>query len=249
MTDAPNDRPRRLLAVFPHPDDESYGCAGLLARLGAAPDAATALLCLTRGEASKMGTQRGLTPAEVGALRTERLERVRDLVELDVLDVRDLPDGGLARLALDVVAAVVGEVLDTFRPHVVIAHCARGVNGHLDHVATHWAVRRALADRPGIRLAMVAYRKAVCDSLAPCLLFPTKDEHIDVTLRLDERETAAKEACLRVHDGIVTLYADRAQRGRLLLRPPVEEFDLLGECLTAPTDDVFSGIRTPLTRE
>jgi LmbE family N-acetylglucosaminyl deacetylase len=238
---------RRLLAVFPHPDDESYGCAGLLSRLGRQPDASAGLLCLTRGEASSMGRERGLSPTEVGALRTERLERVREILGLELLDVRDLPDGGLARLAMAEVAAVVLEAVDAFRPHVVVAHCARGVNGHLDHVATHWAVRRALEERPGIRVAQVAYRNEICRRLAPRLLFPTKDEHIDVTVHLDDDETAAKEACLRIHDGIVTLYPDRVEaggtdHGRLVLRPRTEEFDLLGERFESPVEDVFAGL-------
>ncbi|MHC4924111.1 MAG: PIG-L family deacetylase, partial [Planctomycetota bacterium] len=47
-------RPRRLLAVFPHPDDEAYGCSGLFVRYGKDPETAVVLLTLTRGEASSM---------------------------------------------------------------------------------------------------------------------------------------------------------------------------------------------------
>ena len=36
-------QPKRLLAVFPHPDDESYGPAGTLHQLGRDPDNATAV--------------------------------------------------------------------------------------------------------------------------------------------------------------------------------------------------------------
>ena len=69
-------RKKRLLAVFPHPDDEAYGCAGALARAGRDPDGAAVLLCLTRGEASKMGPERGLSPDEVCDSLSRRGTRV-----------------------------------------------------------------------------------------------------------------------------------------------------------------------------
>jgi len=238
----PSAAPRRLLAVFAHPDDEAYGVAGLLARLGADPSAEAALLCLTRGEASSTGPARGLSPAEVGALRTRRLEQVAEITGLAALHVLDLPDGRLARRPLADVAAAIGVVLDAFAPDVVVTHCARGVNGHADHVAAHWGVRRALEDRPGTRLAMVAYRREACDAIRPRLLFATADDEIDVTIRLDARETAAKEACLRAHEALATLDPARAAAEGLLLRPAVEELDLLGEDLTPPADDVFYGL-------
>jgi LmbE family N-acetylglucosaminyl deacetylase len=233
---------RRLLAVFAHPDDEAYGVAGLLTRLGADPAASAALFCLTRGEASSMGPARGLSPTEVAALRTERLHRVAEITALDRLVVGDLPDGGLARQPLPDVAAEVRRVLDDFEPQVVVTHCARGVNGHPDHVAAHWAVRRALEDRPGVRLAMVAYRQEACEAVRPRLLFPTKDAEIDVTLVLDERERAAKEACLRVHEAVASIDPEYASERGLLLRPAVEELDVLGTDLSPPTDDVFYGL-------
>ena len=234
--------PRRLLAVFAHPDDEAYGVAGLLARLGADPDASAALLCLTRGEASSMGPARGLSRQEVADLRTERLRRVAEITSLDTLHVGDLPDGRLAREPLTRVAAAVGEVLDAFDPQVVVTHCARGVNGHADHVAVHWGVRRALESRPGIRLAMVAYRQEACDAVKPRLLFPTKDAEIDVTVTLTEAEAAAKEACLRVHEALATIDPDVAAETGLLLRPAVEELDVLGADFAPPVDDVFYGL-------
>ena len=53
--------------------DENDRGVRTLARAGADPDTAAVCLCLTRGEASSMGPQRGLTPAQVAELRTQRL--------------------------------------------------------------------------------------------------------------------------------------------------------------------------------
>lgn len=231
-------RPRRLLAVLAHPDDEAYGCAGALARAGTDPDAAAVLLCLTRGEASSMGPARGLTPAEVGALRERRLVAVAAHLGLDGLLVPGLPDGRLDRLPLAAVDAPVRAALEAFDPQVVITADARGVNGHRDHIAAHWAVRRALADAPARRLALLAYPPDVCEAAKPRLLFPTRDAEIDAVLALDAHEIDAKEASLREHEALVTLRPEAAGND-LVVRPPVERYDLLGEEHNPPLDDLF----------
>jgi LmbE family N-acetylglucosaminyl deacetylase len=229
-------RARRLLAVFPHPDDESYGCAGTLKRLAADPDAATALLCLTHGEASEMGPARGLSPEEVADLRAQRMEEVGRILELDGLIVGGFPDGRLAHCALDAVAAAIDTVLRAFEPQVVIAHDPRGVNAHGDHIATHWALRHALLGKQ-VRLAMLAYPASVAEEIKPRLLFATPEDEIDAILHLTEEEIEAKERCLRIHEAFVTM---RDAAGTLLRRPPVERYDFLGEERSPPVSDVFA---------
>ncbi|NNE43295.1 MAG: hypothetical protein HKN12_03730 [Gemmatimonadetes bacterium] len=231
------DRSRRLLAVFPHPDDESYGPAAALARTARHGDGAAAYLCLTRGEASSLGRERGLSPEEVAALREERLLRVAEILPLQGLVIRDFPDGGLAFRPLDEVAASIGEVLDAFRPQVVIGHDPRGVNGHLDHVAAHWALRHALLTRPEIRLAMVAYTPDIVEELKPRLMFPTPVEAVDVEIVMTDEEAEAKEAVLRVHDALITVRDDAPPE--LIRRPRVERFSWLRDTHGPPAPDLF----------
>lgn len=233
--------PRRVLAVFAHPDDEAYGCAGALARYAANENAATVLLTMTRGEASSMGPQRGLTPTQVGDLREQRLEQVAEILGLDGLIVADLPDGQLAKLEFRDLAAPIQDVLEHFEPEVIITHDARGVNGHPDHIAVHWGVRWTRGGTWGstcfTRLALVAYPPETCEAAKPRLLFPTANEDIDVSLELSAAEIDAKEACLRVHEGLITVRPvpgdDRPSR------PPVEHFDLFDECFAPPLSDLF----------
>jgi LmbE family N-acetylglucosaminyl deacetylase len=229
---------KRLLAVFPHPDDESYGPAGTLARAGAERDTAVVVFCMTRGEASSIGKERGISPDEVAELRHERLMRVADHLKLDAMLIGEEPDGKMAYRPLDHMSASIFAVLEAFRPQVVIAHDPRGVNAHPDHIATHWALRHALLRASRTRVAMMAYPEELADALKPRLLFATPESEIDAVVHLSDAEIEAKEACLRAHDALITLRDDADPS--LLRRPPVERYDFLGEDFDPPLDDLFA---------
>ena len=236
---------RRLLAVFPHPDDESYGCAGALSRAAADPDAAVGLLTLTDGEASTVLARAGHSREEVAALRRERMHAVAETLGMDFLALPGLPDGQLARADLDELAAPIRSALDALEPQVVVAHDPRGVNGHADHIATHFAVRLALRERPDVRLAMVAYPQALVESMLPRLMFATPKDEIDAELALSQEERAAKERCLRLHDALITIVDDGPTDA--LRRPAIEYYDFLGESFAARRHDLFEDLPTATT--
>ena len=236
-------RSRRVLAIFPHPDDESYGPSGTLYRIARDPDSATAVYIMTRGEASSMGPQKGLTREQVADLRRGRLEQVDRILGLDALLIGDFPDSGMAHARLEDMAAAIGACLDALRPQVVIAHDARGVNAHPDHIAAHWALRAALAGRDTIRLAMLAYNEDLAEAIKPRLLFATPEAEVDCVIDLDTAETDAKQACLDVHEAIVTLRDDPTDDR--LLRPPLERYSFLRESFDPPTNNLFEGLLGP----
>ena len=118
---------------------------------------------------------------------------------------------------------------------------ARGVNGHKDHVAVHWAVRRALEAHPKTRLALLAYPPEVSETALPRLIFPTAEAEIDASLTLSDSERDTKEACLRVHEALVTLSPD-GDDSTLVVRPPVEHYDLLGESHAPRLVDLFTSL-------
>jgi len=231
-------REQRVLAVFSHPDDESYGPSGTLFRIARDPDAATAVFIMTRGEASSMGPQKGLSPDAVAALRRDRLSKVDEVLGLDALLIGEFPDGGMAFRPLQEMADAVGACLDALEPQVVIAHDPRGVNAHADHIATHWALRSALATRPGIRLAMLAYLSDIVEQIKPRLMFATPESAVDCVIELHGEEIDAKERCLEIHEALITLAGDGAD-GRIV-RPPIERYDFLGENFDPPVADLFA---------
>jgi LmbE family N-acetylglucosaminyl deacetylase len=92
MTDA-----LRLLAVFAHPDDESMGMGGTLAKY-AAEGVETYLVCATRGERGWFGSEEqnpGLSA--LGKIRERELESAADELGLKALYFLDYVDGDVDR--------------------------------------------------------------------------------------------------------------------------------------------------------
>lgn len=123
----------RVLAVAPHPDDESLGFGGTLALLGDRGARTTLVLC-SDGE-STLGS--GLAPAEIA--RRRRSEATAAAALLGVADVRPLgyPDTGLT----GDLAALSGELrglLAEIRPDLVL------LPWFLDASDDHRAVNLAL---------------------------------------------------------------------------------------------------------
>lgn len=127
-------RPERVLCLAPHPDDESIGSGGLLARLSAAGVTIT-VAWASDGAASRVA----LAPDEIARRRRAEGEAAATL--LGVRDTRWLgfDDGRLSEQAVDLGPAIV-RLLDELRPDLVVAPWWG--DGHADHVA----VATALAD-------------------------------------------------------------------------------------------------------
>ncbi len=132
-----------LAAVFAHPDDESFGCAGALSL---AHDAGrlTRLLLATRGEA---GTPDGETDEEMGARREEEMRCAAGKIGLDEVTVLEgYADGGVADAPFDRLVDDIATWLADRRPDAVITFGPHGITGHPDHMvvgsATRWAVER-----------------------------------------------------------------------------------------------------------
>ncbi|GEM84986.1 PIG-L deacetylase family protein [Meiothermus hypogaeus] len=142
----------RLLAVFPHPDDE-IGVSGTLAKHVLRGDAAK-ILWLTRGE---LASQFGNTPPEeVARIREGHGHAVAEMIgaEAEFLNFADssLTGGREEALAIArVVASWKPDVVVTWNPHDV----------HPDHRAAYWATLSALKFCRIPKLVGEPYRKPV----------------------------------------------------------------------------------------
>src|SRR5690349_6747924 len=123
------------MCVLAHPDDESLGTGGTLAKC-AAEGIATYLVTATRGERGRFGdASESPGPAIVGSTREAELRAAAR--ELGIRDIAflDYPDGAVAGVdAAQAVERIAGH-LRRVRPQVVITFGPDGAYGHPDHIA------------------------------------------------------------------------------------------------------------------
>jgi LmbE family N-acetylglucosaminyl deacetylase len=127
------------MAVLGHPDDESLGIGGTLAKY-ASEGVEVSVLTATRGDAGRYRTYRPGEPQHPGAAALASIREAELRAAASVLGVRDVAlldyrDGHLDRAdTRQAVAAIVAH-LKRVQPDVVITFGPDGAYGHPDHVA------------------------------------------------------------------------------------------------------------------
>ena len=141
----------KLLAVLAHPDDESLGVGGTLAKY-AAEGVEVFLLTATRGDAGRFRGHRPGTPEHPGrpalaAIREAELRTAAAVLGVREVSLLDYHDGGLDRVDPRDAVAQIAVHLRRIRPDVVVTFGPEGAYGHPDHIAisqfTTAAVSRA----------------------------------------------------------------------------------------------------------
>jgi len=125
----------RLMCVLAHPDDESLGAGGILARY-ASEGVETSLVMATRGERGWAGEEKdnpGLTA--LGKIREAELMAAAEILGLREVVFLDYIDGDLDRA--DPVEAItkIAAHIRRRRPQVVVTFGPEGAYGHPDHIA------------------------------------------------------------------------------------------------------------------
>ena len=125
----------RLMLVLGHPDDESLGNGGVIAKY-AAEGVKVHLVTATRGEQGWFGApEENPGPEELGRIREAELREAARVLGIEDVSFLDYRDGELAEAPADeVVAKIVGHIRRV-RPQVVITFDQNGAYGHPDHIA------------------------------------------------------------------------------------------------------------------
>ena len=218
-----------LLAIFAHPDDESFrpgGTLALLARRGVGVQ----VLIATRGQAGSRGNPPLCAPEELPAMRENELRCACSALGIQPPLLLDYQDGQLTEADPEGLAAQILQVVKATRPQVMLTFGADGLSGHPDHIAIGQAAAEAFRRAEDVAaLYTLAVPRSLAESLGMKQIRAVPDEAIalavDVSAVWDAKMTAIR--CHRTQSGESPILDAPEARQRLFLG--VEHF-----CLPAP---------------
>lgn len=118
----------KLVCVFAHPDDESMGPGGTIAKY--AKNHEVYLICVTNGNG-----QDSPDNGKLGAIRQKELQKAAKILGVKKLTCLGFNDGELNNNLYHKLAAKIEEKLLAYRPDTLLTFDISGVTGHIDHIA------------------------------------------------------------------------------------------------------------------
>ncbi|MBN1446939.1 MAG: PIG-L family deacetylase [Bacteroidetes bacterium] len=236
----------RILYIFPHPDDESFGPAAVMHRqLRAGHE--VHLLTWTRGGATKQRHRLGLSIEEMGDVRFQEMLSVERTLGLTSMTVWDYPDSGLKEMDPRELERATSAYMKDLRPDVIVTYAVHGISGFHDHLVAHAVVKRLFvalrdegADWPR-RLALLTLE----DSGAPVFrpdgfrLKHSTPEDIDCIVPLDPADIAIMKSCLACYE----TYKDTIEESGIVEKVGTSiPFEFYRENSDPPVDDLFTGL-------
>ncbi|MDO5068107.1 MAG: PIG-L deacetylase family protein [Propionibacteriaceae bacterium] len=158
---------RIVLAIGAHPDDLELACSGTLARLIDNGHHVHALV---------------MTHGSVGgdaSIRPDEARQGARFLGLTSCELHDLPDTHLAESS-NAMISLIEAAISRHSPDLILTHSAN--DQHQDHVAVHWATRRAARNHP----AIICYESP---SATPAFC---PQAYVDVSGYLDAKQTAVE---------------------------------------------------------
>jgi len=133
------------MCVLAHPDDESLGTGGMLAKYSK-EGIGTFVVTATRGERGRFddkGTSPG--PAIVGQAREAELRAAARELGVREVSLLDYIDGDVDKADVDEASEKIARHIRRVRPHVVVTFDPFGAYGHPDHIAISQLTAAAIA--------------------------------------------------------------------------------------------------------
>ena len=125
----------KLLVVFAHPDDESMGMGGKLAKYSA-EGVETHLVCASRGEGGWFGPEEQYPgPERLAQIRTKELENAIKELGMAGLYFLDYVDGDVDKADHEEVIGKIVTHIRKIKPQVIVTFPPDGNYGHPDHIA------------------------------------------------------------------------------------------------------------------
>jgi LmbE family N-acetylglucosaminyl deacetylase len=127
--------PLKLLCIVAHPDDESLGLGGILAKYGA-EGVETHLVTVTRGELGWFGPEEeNPGPERLAQIRAQELSEAARVLGIADARLMEYCDGEVREADQSVLLRQLVGHIRRARPDVIVTFDQFGVYGHPDHIA------------------------------------------------------------------------------------------------------------------
>ena len=275
--------PLTLMAVHAHPDDEAIGTGGVLARYSD-EGFRTVLVTCTNGEMGddpdgRKPGQDGHDAEAVARLRIEELQEACRHLGIGHIELLGYRDSGMMgwpqnddpesfwRTPVEEAAERLGELMERYRPDVVVTYDENGFYGHPDHIQAN-RITLAAAEATGIPRKL--YYTAVPRSAVAGFMRRMREAGVEVPGEIEE---PAEDPPFGTPDELITTVVDvtpYVDRKRLALAahatqisensfflglpPDVQRLVFGTEAFVrhrdetgaaTPEDDLFAGLRDP----
>ena len=188
----------RLLAVFAHPDDETFcpgGTLALLARHGVGVHVLTA----TRGQAGSRGDPPLCTQEELPAVRESELRCACAALGLEPPRLLDYQDGDLTEVNPEEITTHILAAVTEIHAQVLLTFGPDGLSGHPDHIAIGRCAAEAYARSNEIAaLYTLAVPRSLAEQLEMRQVHSIPDERISLAVDVASA-WAAKQAAMACH--------------------------------------------------
>lgn len=235
----------KILYVFPHPDDESFGpVPAISAQLRQGHD--VYLLTLTKGEATKQRHRLGINKKEMGEIRFREMQCVEKVLGLSGMTVLDLPDSRLKNMNPIEIEQVIKKHIHEIQPEVIVTYAVHGVSGFEDHLVSHAVVKRVFCElqQKGSeylqRLALYThYAEEEVESKFN--LKSSKKEEINCWVETDEKDRQKFLAALDCYETYQQVIEDSGVKNAVGGSVP---FEIFGESPEEPLENITDGLES-----
>lgn len=177
---------KKIMFIFAHPDDESFACAGTIAKYRSLGHEIS-LVCATSGCKGKSGEYQFQCREELARHREKETKCAAEIMGISNLIFYRYPDGSLMSQDLKALGKRIYKTIHEIRPDILVTFPPDGVTGHPDHIAICQATNEALSmlDAEGgfwgdVYFASIPHYYDYCEQSGPANAYPITGK-VDIT--------------------------------------------------------------------
>ena len=233
----------KILYIFPHPDDESFGpAAAISCQIRSSHE--VFLLTLTKGGATKERFKYNYTIEQMGKVRFAEMKEVAKVLGLSSMSVLDFPDSGLKETDPRQIEHAIAEHIEKITPALVLTYPIHGISGFGDHLVTHHLVKRVFLELKTKaylqRLAFYTLTQAQAEKATHHKLSFSTAQEIDCIMNVDRQDidTLKKAlACYKTYQDMIEKTGIKDLATRQI------HFEIFQENYEPPISDLFWGLK------